>query len=132
MTSEQNGLFSLNTQTITTTYADGTVNINAITSVTIYIRPGYDDYVIHENRHGNQFLSGTYNRPTLEVERDAFLYQQIYNPSKISNMIDNARIQEYRDPDRQYFNPDNRPAYYGLDDAIRYIYRREIEAENNR
>lgn len=96
-------------------------------TVNIAIRPGYDDYIIHENRHGNQLLQGTFDRPVLEVEREAFIYQRVYNPSRIANIIENARATEYKDPNSPYFEPAKRPLFYGLDDAIKYIYRDQIK-----
>ena len=90
--------------------------------VYISIRPGYDDY-IHENRNGVQIFQGTQNRPVLEIEREAFIYQRIYNSTRINNIIENARIMEYQDKTRTYSNPDNRSLFYSLDDAIKYIYR---------
>ena len=103
-----------------TTYGKGS---NMKGDVYISIRPGYDDDYIHENRHGVQILQGTQNRPVLEIEREAFIYQRIYNSTRINNIIENARIMEYQDKTRTYSNPDNRSLFYSLDDAIKYIYR---------
>ena len=85
-------------------------------NVYITIRPSYDDFVIHENRHGNQILAGTDKRPVLEIEREAYIYQRIYNPMGIENMIEDAKKE-------QYSTPSSRPAYYSLDDAIKLIYK---------
>lgn len=100
--------------------------------VYISIRPGYDDYVIHEGRHCNQALQRTNHRPVLEIEREAFLYQKIYNAQGVYDLIENARILEYKDPTSKYSDPNNRPLFYDLDDAIKYIYKDLIESENKK
>jgi hypothetical protein len=94
------GMFRKNTSEIITTITDADGNVTSITKYvsTINIRPGHDDFVIHEGRHANQLLAGTNNRPVLEVEREAFIYQRIYNPVGIENMIENAKRTEYNDP----------------------------------
>ena len=84
-------------------------------NIYISIAAGYDDFVIHENRHINQIFNSTNNRPVLEVEREAYLYQEIYNPVRILQIMEGAKESQY--PDRS-----TRPEYYSLDDAIKFLY----------
>lgn len=76
---------------------------------------------------GKKKRLGNYNKPVLERERDAFVYQRIYNPSQVNDMIENARIIEYQDKTRPYSDPNKRPLFYSLDDAIKYIYKDQIK-----
>ncbi|MDD3876017.1 MAG: hypothetical protein PHT69_05315 [Bacteroidales bacterium] len=85
-------------------------------NVNIQIRPGHDEAVIHENRHGNQILEGTNTRPVLERERDAFIYQRIYNYSSVQENIDNTRIQKYGINEHMYRE------FWKLDDMINFLY----------
>lgn len=83
--------------------------------VYITVRKSHDDFVIHENRHGNQHLENSRNRPIFCLEREAFLYQQIYDASAIEEIISAAL---------KYFHPviSTQPEFYGLEDAIRDMY----------
>ena len=81
----------------------------------VSIVAGYTDFVIHENRHINQRLKTTHNRSVFEVEKEAYLYQKIYNPIRVQQIIDGAWKSQY--PDRS-----TRPEYYSLDDTIRFLY----------
>ena len=102
-----------------TTYGSGE---DMTGDVYISIRPGNDSYVIHEDRHANQILNNTKNRPVLVREREAYLYQKIYAPTEIENLINKAKQE-------QYPNPSDRPEFYDLDNAIKYMYREEIDSE---
>jgi hypothetical protein len=102
----------------------------------VSVRPNYDDYYIHEDRHICQVLQGTQIRKLLDKERESYTYQGVFNPNRIIQLIENAKNLEYQDSNSQYYNPDYRPFNYGLDDAIKYIYKKEIkeelENENNK
>ena len=65
-------------------------------NIYISIAAGNDDFVIHENRHINRRLHSTQNRPVLEVEKEAYLYQKIYNPNTCS--ADNSGCLEKSTP----------------------------------
>jgi hypothetical protein len=88
--------------------------------ITIQIVPGFDDYVVHENRHGNQFLEGTHNKPILQKEKDAFIYQRIYNPVRVDALIENAGKMHPK------------AEVPSMEDMIMKVYLKEIEAERNK
>ena len=82
----------------------------------ITVRSGNDDFIIHENRHGNQILEKSNNRSELEIEREAYSFQRIYKYEAVEQFINDAL---------KYFHPDvsSRPAIYDLDDAIKDVYK---------
>ena len=84
-------------------------------NIYITVRAGKDDFVIHENRHGNQNLERTQNRSELEIEREAYQYQRIYDASAVEKIIQDALIR---------FHPviATQPEFYELDDAIKDMY----------
>ena len=84
-------------------------------NIYITVRAGKDDFVIHENRHGNQNLEGTQNRSNLEIEREAYQYQRIYDAPAVEKIIQNALLK---------FHPVivTQPEFYELDDAIKDMY----------
>jgi hypothetical protein len=84
--------------------------------VYIYIRPGHDETIIHENRHLNQILDGSHSRPLMEREREAFVYQRIYSPKSVNATIENARLQKYGRDMAQNMRK------WTLDDMIKYLY----------
>jgi len=88
----------------------------------VSIRPGYSDFFIHEHRHVNRKLTRTNLSKTLDREREAYYYQSIINPEGVQKIIENARNIEYS-------SPQNRPFDYSLDDMIRFIYKDDIEKE---
>ena len=84
--------------------------------VYIAIRPGFDAFIIHENRHLNQHMSNNIDRPVFEIEKEAYIYQRIYSYDSVQSIIENAKKV-------QYPNVLDRPDYYDLDDAIRFLYK---------
>ena len=82
----------------------------------ITVRSGNDDFIIHENRHGNQILEKSNNRSELEIEREAYSFQRIYKYEAVEQFINDAL---------KYFHPgvSSRPAIYDLDDAIKDVYK---------
>ena len=82
----------------------------------ITVRSGNDDFIIHENRHGNQILEKSNNRSELEIEREAYSFQRIYKYEAVEQFINDAL---------KYFHPDvsSRPAIYDLDAAIKDVYK---------
>jgi hypothetical protein len=84
-------------------------------NIYITVREGYDDFVIHENRHGNQHLEKSWNRSTFKLEKEAFQYQRIYNADAVEQIIQKAL---------EYFHPviSTQPQFYDLDDAIMDMY----------
>jgi hypothetical protein len=90
----------------------------------VSVRPNYDDYYIHEDRHVCQILQGTHIRKLLDQERESYTYQGVFNPNRIIQLIENAKKQQYPSIQNQPFN-------YNLDDAIRYIYQDLIQIEEN-
>jgi len=86
--------------------------------VYIDIRPGHDEAVIHENRHGNQNLNGTFKSSTvLQRETEAYIYQQIYNYESVQKTILNARNDKY-----QFMDEWARPSF-NMDDMINWLYK---------
>ncbi len=85
--------------------------------VTIVIRPGHDDAVVHENRHGRQIVSGDAKKLTVfEAEKDAFIYQQVYDYESVQGTINRAEEKQYP------FKDIPKPSNYGLDDMIKFLY----------
>ena len=104
-----------------TIYSDGDEMTG---DIYVSIRPTYNDYFIHENRHVCQSLQHTDNRKLLEKERESYMYQGVINPERIIKLIENAKKEKYPSVNDQPFD-------YNLDDAIKYIYRDLIEQEEN-
>jgi len=87
--------------------------------VNIVIRPGHDEAVIHENRHGNQVLEDRYGAMSVfDRELEAYTYQEVYNYRSVKVLIDNAIQHKYDNM------PTNlRPTSISLEEMIRYRYR---------
>ena len=83
----------------------------------VKIRKGHDEAVVHENRHVNQILDlGNDFEYNINMELDAYQYQQIYNPSSVRSFIENSGKFQYRS---QW---EYRKSSYKLIDAIKYQY----------
>jgi len=87
-------------------------------TVNIIIRPGHDEAVIHENRHGNQILEDRYDAMSvLSRELEAYTYQEVYNYKSVKRLIDNAIEHKYDNM------PSNlRPTSITLEEMIRFRY----------
>ena len=68
--------------------------------VSIFVREGKDEIVIHENRHGNQRLQKT-SATKVEREIEGFIYQKIYSALSVENFINNQIKDKYRNIEKR-------------------------------
>ncbi len=83
--------------------------------VSIFIKGGRDELVIHENRHGNQRLERE-NKSKLERETEAFIYQRIYDHQSVQDFIDKITEIKYGYQDESIRQQAD------LEEAIKYKY----------
>jgi hypothetical protein len=62
----------------------------------------------------------------LEREREAYIYQRIYNYSSVQEIIKKARILKYGHEGAEMMPK------WTLDDMIKYLYKDKIDKENEK
>jgi len=90
--------------------------------VVITIRPGHQEAVIHENRHGNQILNRD-NGSVLGREVDAFNAQKIFDAKSVERLIEKYRNEKFWHLNQ--FERERRKVE--IDDVVRKLYKKEIE-----
>ena len=95
------------------TNADGTASDG---SVNIAVKPGRGDVIVHENRHAGQILEGRSQKPVLEKETDAFIYEQVYDYKAVQKVLNQVQTLKY-----SHLNKDLRPKVT-IQEMVKYLY----------
>jgi len=114
----ENGLTNWNNKS----YVEEDKETGNVTGGKIYtiIKPGHDEAVIHENRHGVQIAMGADTKQTFIVESEAYRYQLIYDRSGVVSQMELVYQRKYGHLDQNI-----RPVKsfdQKFDEMIKYLY----------